>query len=219
MSTLKRTTLFPCIKCENTRKNDGSYEHISVERAPYHSYMDSTSGQIEPASGARASIPGKDYWPEGTAGRVMAANAPEPTGISAGTPSYGKNPGSRRKKFKASVAAAESSGTSTIVEDTAEAESLNDESEVPKDHFSDFVVYETEPEKEELSEYELDKKLGRRHPFIDPQVKNSIEEPLSSEELWWNWRKPGKEQWSRWQRRRPDSETVSAKFIYESISI
>lgn len=211
----KRTPLFPCIKCENTGKNDGSFEHVSVERAPYHSYMDSTSGQMEPASGARASIPGKEYWPEGTAGRVRAASAPEPTGVSTGTPSYGKSPGSRRKKYKASVAASESSGMSTIAEDTAEAESINDGSE-PKDLFSDFVVYQTESEKEELTEYELDKKLGRPHPFIDPQVKKPIEESLTSEELWWNWRKPDKEQWSRWQRPRPDVETVFLKAMAET---
>ncbi|KAL0398296.1 UNVERIFIED_CONTAM: protein PLASTID TRANSCRIPTIONALLY ACTIVE 12, chloroplastic [Sesamum radiatum] len=59
--------------------------------------MDSTSGQLEPASGARASIPGEEYWPEGTSSRVRAARAPEPTGISTGKPSFGKSPGSRRK--------------------------------------------------------------------------------------------------------------------------
>lgn len=171
--------------------------------------MDSTSGQLEPASGARASIPGEDYWPEGTASRVRAAKAPEPTGTSLGSPSYGKNPGSRRKKYKTSVTAPESSGVSLESSDTLEPESPVDTTEEPKDFPSDYVVYQTESEQEETG-YDLDKKLGNPHPFIDPKVKKPIEEPLTGQELWWNWRKPEKEQWSRWQRRRPDSETVSA---------
>lgn len=207
----KRSPLLPYIKCENRDKNEGSFEHVSVERPPYHSYMDSTSGQLEPASGARASIPGEEYWPEGTASRVRAANAPEPTGGSAGSPSLGKNPGSRRKKYKASVTASETSEMSTIFDDAVEAEPLIDGSEDSKDLASDFVVYQTETEEEELTGYALDKKLGLPHPFIDPEVKKPIQEPLTSEELWWNWRKPDKEQWSRWQRRRPDVETVSAE--------
>jgi hypothetical protein len=171
--------------------------------------MDSTSGQLEPASGARASIPGEEYWPEGTASQIRAARAPEPTGQSLGSPSYGKNPGSRRKKYKTSVAASESSNMSLESSDPHEPESSVDTTEEPKDALSDYVVYQTEPVQEETG-FELDKKLGRPHPFIDPKVKKPIEEPLTSEELWWNWRKPEKDQWSRWQRRRPDSETVSA---------
>ena len=57
----------------------------------------------------------------------------------------------------------------------------------------------------------MGKKLGRPHSFIDPKVKKPIEDTLSSEELWWNWRKSEKGQWSRWQRRRPDVEMVSIK--------
>lgn len=184
-------------------------EHVTVERAPYSSYMDSTSGQMEPASGARAAIPGKDYWPEGTASRVRAAAAPEPTGVSSGSPSYGKNPGSRRKKNKASSVGSVSSETSVVSYDQVEGENLIDDSEESKE-VSEFVVYQTDRDKEELSGYELDKKLGRPHAFIDPKVKKEIKEPLTSEELWWHWRKPDKERWSRWQRRRPDVETVSA---------
>lgn len=174
--------------------------------------MDSTSGQMEPASGARASIPGRDYWPEGTADRVRAANAPAPTGESAGPPSFGKKPGSRRKKNKAVVAASETSEISDIFDEAVEAELINEGLEDSKDLSSEFVVYQTKPEEEELTGYALDKKLGLPHSFIDPKVKKPIEEPLTSEELWWNWRKPDKEQWSRWQRRRPDVETVSAEF-------
>lgn len=206
----KRSSVLPYVKCENTDKDEDSFTYVSVERHPYHSYMDSTSGQLEPASGARASIPGEDYWPEGTASKVRAANAPEPIGVSAGSPSFGKKPGSRRKKYKASVTASETSETTATFDDAVEAEALSDGSEDSKDLVSDFVVYQTEPEEEELTGYELDKKLGRPHPFIDPKVKKPIEEPLTSDELWWNWRKPDKEQWSRWQRRRPDVETVSA---------
>lgn len=211
----KRSPLLPCIKCENSDKND-SFKHVSVERAPYHSYMDSTSGQVEPASGARASIPGQDYWPEGTANRVRAARAPEPTGGSPGVSSFGKNPGSRRKKYKSSPAATESSETNVVVNDPVEPETPEDASEDPKDLLSEYVVYQTGPEEEELIGYELDKKLGRPHSFVDPKAKKPIEKPLTSEELWWNWRKPDKEQWSRWQRRRPDVETVFLKAMAET---
>lgn len=221
-SSLRRRPSVPCVKCEKDE-----FEDVSIERPPYYSYLDSTSGQLEPASGARAAIPGEEYWPEGTASRVRAARAPEPTGKSLGSPSYGKSPGSRRKKYKTSVAASESAGVSSqsndlLVPEAASGSSQTDlvlsDSETPgtsvdaieehKDSSSEYVVYQTEPEEEETG-YDLDKKLGRPHPFIDPKVKKPIEEPLTSEELWWNWRKPDKEQWSRWQRRRPDVETVS----------
>lgn len=201
---LRRTSSVRRIKCE---KNDELPEYVSVERPPYYSYFDSASGQLEPASGARASIPGEEYWPEGTASRVRAARAPEPTGESTGSPSYGKHPGSRRKKYKASVRA-RSSEVSVESSASLEPEVSEDATEDPKESSSEYVVYETESKAEGETEYELDKKLGRPHPFIDPKVRKPIEEPLSSEELWWNWRKSDKEQWSRWQRRRPDVETV-----------
>ncbi|PON33207.1 Plastid transcriptionally active protein [Parasponia andersonii] len=212
--SLKRVPVPPSIKSE---KKDENYKEVSVERPPYYSYMDSTSGQLEPASGARACIPGQEYWPEGTASRVRAARAPEPTGKSLGSPSYGKKPGSRRKKQTTSVAAHESSEVTVESNDLVESETSEDDAmENPKDNSSEFVVYQTEPDKEEETGYDLDKKLGRPHPFIDPKVKKPIEEPLSSEELWWNWRKPEKEQWSRWQRRRPDVETVFLKAMAET---
>ncbi|KAJ8762657.1 hypothetical protein K2173_010678 [Erythroxylum novogranatense] len=197
------------IKCE---KKDDYTQHISVERPPYHSYLDSTSGQLEPASGARASIPGQEYWPEGTADRVRAANAPQPTGVSLGSPSYGKKPGSRRKKYKASAAPDSTEATTNPVS-TEIAEDLTEE---PKDSSSDYVIYQSEFEKEEESGYELDKKLGCPHPFIDPEKKKPIEGTLTNEELWWNWRKPEKEEWSRWQRRKPDVETVFLKAMAET---
>lgn len=209
-----------CIKCENTKEGGptGPYEryqvgpdqHVTVERPPYYSYMDSTSGELEPASGARASIPGQELWPEGTASRVRAARAPEPTGMSKGAPSYGKNPGSRRKKNKAQVAASVSSEMSVASNDHVEAETSDDGLDEPKDISSEYVTYQTEPQ-EELTGYALDKKLGRPHPFFDPNAKKPIGEPLTSDELWWNWRKPEEGAWSRWQRRRPDVETVSGK--------
>ncbi|KAK8584955.1 hypothetical protein V6N13_138897 [Hibiscus sabdariffa] len=208
----KRANLFPCIKCE---KKDEPIEHVSVERPPYYSYMDSTSGQLEPASGARASIPEEEYWPEGTASRVRAARAPEPTGTSAGSPSYGKSPGSRRKKYK-TPAASQSSQVSIEPSETVVPEIVEDTVDDPKDSSLDYVIYQTEPKEDEETGYELDKKFGRPHPFIDPKVKKPMEEPLTSEELWWNWRKPEKEQWSRWQRRRPDVETVFLKAMAET---
>ncbi|XP_077243811.1 plastid transcriptionally active 12 isoform X2 [Tasmannia lanceolata] len=208
-----RASFLTCIKCA---KKDEHVKRMSVERPPYDSYMDSTSGQLEPASGARASIPGQEYWPEGTTSRVRAARAPEPIGKSEGEPSYGKKPGSRRKKYKERVAASGSSEQIVVSTDLSSLETSDDVSEEPKDLSTEYVVYQSEPEKESFTPYELDKKLGRPHPFIDPDVKKPIEEPLSSEELWWNWRKPEKEQWSRWQRRRPDVETVFAKAMAET---
>ncbi|TYI27134.1 hypothetical protein ES332_A05G157700v1 [Gossypium tomentosum] len=208
----KRANLFPCIKCE---KKEEPIEHVSVERPPYYSYIDSTSGQLEPASGARASIPEEEYWPEGTASRVRAARAPEPTGTSAGSPSYGKSPGSRRKKHKTS-AVAQSSQVSTEPNEPVVPEIVEDIVDDPKDSSSEYVIYQTETKEDEETEYELDKKFGRPHPFIDPKVRKPLEEPLTSEELWWNWRKPEKEQWSRWQRRRPDVETVFLKAMAET---
>ncbi|KAL9235772.1 hypothetical protein vseg_010508 [Gypsophila vaccaria] len=202
-----------CIKCE---KKDESFEEVSVERAPYYSYLDSTSGKIEPASGARASIPGQEYWPEGTADRVRAANAPEPKGQSTTTPSFGEKPGSRRKKYRGSVAVASSPEPSPVTIDPVLTETSDDLVDEPTEVPSEYVVYQSEPEKEELSEYELDKKSGRPHAFVDPTKKKPIGEPLSSDELWWNWRKPDKEQWSRWQRRRPDVETVFLKAMAET---
>jgi hypothetical protein len=214
----KKLPLLPCINCDKTEKDKTPLEYVTVERAPYHSYMDSISGTMEPASGARASIPGPEYWPEGTASQVRAANAPEPTGVSSGGPSYGKKPGSRRKKNRpASLSASSELQTSTDIQnDNLPEENLNliEDSEESKE-LSDFVVYENGTDKE-LTEYEMDKKLGRPHSFIDPDKRKPIEDTLTSDELWWHWRKPDKEQWSRWQRRRPDVETVFLKAMAKS---
>ncbi|KAK9093330.1 hypothetical protein Syun_028241 [Stephania yunnanensis] len=208
----RRGYSLPCINCEN--KNDESFRRIKVERPPYHVYYDSTSGQLEPASGARASIPGPEYWPEGTADQVRAARAPEPKAKSSGVSSNGQKPGSRRRrKAKAQMGSAENAESSVELSESIEIEIANEEA---KDMSNEYVVYQTEPEEEKLSEFELDKRLGKPHPFIDPKVKKPIEGSLSSEELWWNWRKPEKEQWSRWQRRRPDVETVFLKAMAET---
>ncbi|XP_072958187.1 protein PLASTID TRANSCRIPTIONALLY ACTIVE 12, chloroplastic [Typha angustifolia] len=212
----RQDKLLSNIKCA---KKDGRFDPSSIEPPPYYSYMDSTSGQLEPASGARASIPGKEYWPEGTASRVRAARAPEPIGKSQGQPSYGKDPGSRRKKYKGQAAASTASGiaeTSRDVDEPPFLETSDDVSDEPKDPSDEFVLYQTEPDEENLSPYDLDKRIGMPHPFIDPAKDKPIEEPRSSEDLWWNWRKPEKEQWSRWQRRRPDVNTVFAKAMAET---
>ncbi|XP_027363494.1 protein PLASTID TRANSCRIPTIONALLY ACTIVE 12, chloroplastic isoform X2 [Abrus precatorius] len=179
--------------------------------------MDSTSGQLEPASGARASIPDQEYWPEGTASRVRAARAPAPTGESSTSPSYGAKPGSRRKSYKAAVPASASS-SEPIVESTgaSSSEALVESMDESQDYSSEYVVYQSEPEEDELSEYELDKKLGRPHAFIDPKVRKPIEGTLPNDELWWNWKEQEKEQWSRWQRRKPDVETVFLKAMAET---
>lgn len=217
----RHVRLATCVKCEKKDwdKNEPIRE-VTVERAPYYSYPDSTSGQIEPASGARASIPTEEYWPEGTASRVRAARAPEPAGKSEGVPSFGKSPGSRRKRNKTATTATGSSqntvelsgnvatNSSDEKDELIVKESPADSLEESVDIYSDYVHYQTESKEEEISEFDINKEIGHPHPFIDPKVKKPKPEEISSDELWWNWRKPDKEQWSRWQRRRPDSETV-----------
>lgn len=186
-------------------REDELPEYVYVERPPYSSYYDATSGKIEPASGARASIPGPDLWPEGTADLVRASRAPAPTGKSSGSSSLGKKPGSRRKKSQTSASAEPSQVSTESIDATVLAESM----EETKDSASEFVIYQTE--KEERDEYDLNKKLGRPHAFIDPKVRKAIEDPLDNEELWWQHKKPEKQIWSRWQRRRTDSETAILK--------
>ncbi|KAJ8545305.1 hypothetical protein K7X08_017888 [Anisodus acutangulus] len=67
---------------------------------------------------------------------VRAARAPEPDGISTGTPSYGKNPGSRRKKFTASAATSQPSDIDVISDDALETP--DNVPEEPKDLSSDL---------------------------------------------------------------------------------
>ncbi|KAL6845221.1 hypothetical protein ACP4OV_024716 [Aristida adscensionis] len=196
------------------------FDPSKIEPPPYSSYFDSTSGQLEPASGARASIPGKEYWPEGTAARVRAARAPAPVGESAGAPSFGQKPGSRRRGYREQAASASAGEVGETGGDDGEpvvaVVDPDDGSEEPKDSMDEYVIYET-PQEEELSEYDMDKMMGRPHPFIDPAKAMSLGEPKTSEELWWNWRrKSEKEMWSRWQRRRPDVDTVFAKAMAET---
>ncbi|KAL5097006.1 hypothetical protein RYX36_001333 [Vicia faba] len=221
---------YSCIRCEkkdevnkDDEKKDEVIDYVMVERPPYYSYMDSTSGQLEPASGARASIPEVEYWPEGTVEQVRSASAPTPKGESLGSPSYGSNPGSRRKSYRTSVSGSSVEGdVEDNVEDNVEGndtglpEVLVEQPQEDLEEFSsDYVVYQSEAE-EEVTGYKLDKKFGAPHPFVDPEVKKTIDGTLTSEELWWNWRKPEKEQWSRWQRRRPDTETVFLKAMAET---
>lgn len=218
------------IKC---RKVDDFSEEVTVERPPYYSYMDSITGKLEPASGARPSIPDQEYWPEGTISQVRAARAPEPTGKSEGAPSYGKNPGSRRKKYKTAIAAAKSSDMSvdpsdpitpetsdpiaTKTTDPVAPETSNEILEDSTEFSSEYVTYQEGPEKEELTQYELDKRRGAPHPFIDPNAKKQMEEPpLTSEGLWWNWREFNEEHWSRWQRQKGSVETVFLKAMAET---
>ncbi|XP_020175545.1 protein PLASTID TRANSCRIPTIONALLY ACTIVE 12, chloroplastic [Aegilops tauschii subsp. strangulata] len=214
--TRTRRCTIRCVKDESIH-----FDPSKIEAPPYSSYFDSTSGQLEPASGARASIPGQEYWPEGTAARVRAARAPAPVGESAGTPSLGKKPGSRRKGYKGQVASASAAGGADTGGDDGEfivatEVPLDDTLEETNDSLDEYVIYEA-PKEESLSEYEMDKMMGRPHPFVDPAKAMLAEEPKSSEELWWNWRRKSEaEMWSRWQRRRPDVDTVFAKAMAET---
>ncbi|KAL5227247.1 hypothetical protein ABZP36_015512 [Zizania latifolia] len=215
LSSRMRRGRIRCVKDDSLH-----FDPSKIDAPPYSSYFDSTSGQLEPASGARASIPGQEYWPEGTASRVRAARAPAPFGESAGRPSFGTKPGSRRKGYKEQVAPATSGGGAEISGDDGESfvvfEASSDETlEETKDLLDEYVIYET-PEEENLSEYEIDKMMGRPHPYIDPAKAMSLGDPKSSEELWWNWRRKSEEMWSRWQRRRPDVDTVFAKAMSET---
>lgn len=207
-SVTKRTRI-RCVKDDSLH-----FDPSKIEPPPYSSYLDSTSGQLEPASGARASIPGQEYWPEGTVARVRAARAPAPTGVSDGAPSFGKKPGSRRRGYKEQIPSASGGEVAETDEDNGEtvvvAEDSEDALEETKDSADEYVIYET-PQEEELTEYDMDKMMGRPHPFIDPAKAMSLGEPKTSEELWWHWRrKNDKDVWSRWQRRRPDVDTVSS---------
>ncbi|KAJ0699591.1 putative protein PLASTID TRANSCRIPTIONALLY ACTIVE 12 [Helianthus annuus] len=122
--------------------------------------------------------------------------------------------GRRATSCATTIAVSESTETNTVVDQVMEYDGLLERSEEANDEFSDFVVYQKENETDELTGYDLDKKLGRPHPFIDLKVRKPIKELLTSEELWWNWRKPDKEQWSRWQRKCPDAETIRNRRPY-----
>ncbi|KAK6932126.1 LOW QUALITY PROTEIN: hypothetical protein RJ641_001750 [Dillenia turbinata] len=125
--------------------------------------------------GLGLSIPGRNTSQESTASRVRAGRSPAPTGESVGAPSYGKSPGSRRRNEKpeASGAVTEESVESS---DPAAAETeMMHQRRVEISHLS-FGTWR----KRNYSGYDLDKKLGRPHAFIDPKKKKPIEEPLTS---------------------------------------
>ncbi|KAJ3698800.1 hypothetical protein LUZ61_002505 [Rhynchospora tenuis] len=216
-SSTKIRPLSQPVQCE--KKERRRFDPSKIEPPPYHAYHDSTSGQLEPASGARASIPGQDYWPEGTQERVRAAQAPAPTGISKGSPSYGKSPGSRRSKRYNTQAKASDSSEASQTSDESEISELTPSVEVgsvdgaqSEAEEDEYVVYQTE--ENNLTGYDLDKQVGNPHPFINPDTARTIENVRTSDDLWWNWRRS--ERWSRWQRRRPDVDTVFAKAMAET---
>lgn len=200
------------VECE--KKERHRFDPSKIEQPPYHVYMDSTSGQLEPASGSRASIPPPELWPEGTRERVRAAQAPAPTGISKGSPSYGTSPGSRRSKRYNNQAKTSDSPDSSEPQQTSDESKIiemtpsgevggvdNEQSEIEED---EYVAYQTE--KENLTGYDLDKQIGNPHPFINPETARTLENIRTSDDLWWNWRRS--ERWSRWQRRKADVDTV-----------
>jgi hypothetical protein len=149
---------------------------------------------------------------------VRAARAPAPVGESSGTPSLGKKPGSRRKGYKGQVGSASAADAAETSDGDGEfivatEVPLDDTLEETTDSLDEYVIYEA-PKEENLSEYEMDKMMGRPHPFVDPAKAMLAGEPKSSEELWWNWRRKSEtEMWSRWQRRRPDVDTVSTQLV------
>nr|CAB3478425.1 unnamed protein product [Digitaria exilis] len=85
-------------------------------------------------------------------------------GESAGSPSFGTKPGSRRRGYKGQVTSAsgtEGAHTNDGKDDgepvVAIAESGDDASDEPKDSVDEYVIYET-PEEEELSELEEERR-------------------------------------------------------------
>lgn len=200
------------VECE--KKERRQFDPSKIEPPPYEVYMDSTSGKLEPAYGNRASIPPPEHWPEGTLERVRAAQAPEPKGVSKGSPSFGKSPGSRRSKhYNTQAKTSESADSSEPSQTSDESKNIEITQSVEVGGVDDaqsdteedeYVVYQTE--KENLTGYDLDKHIGNPHPFINPETARTIENIRSSDDLWWNWRQS--ERWSRWQRPRPNSDTV-----------
>ncbi|XP_078176442.1 plastid transcriptionally active 12 [Carex rostrata] len=208
------------VECE--KKERRQFDPSKIEPPPYEVYMDSTSGKLEPAYGNRASIPSPEYWPEGTLERVRAAQAPEPKGVSKGSPSFGKSPGSRRsKRYNTQAKTSESADSSEPSQTSDESKNIEITQSVEVGGVDDaqsdteedeYVVYQTE--KEKLTGYDLDKHIGNPHPFINPETARTIENIRSSDDLWWNWRRS--ERWSRWQRPRPNADTVLAKAMAET---
>ncbi|KAJ3696144.1 hypothetical protein LUZ60_001521 [Juncus effusus] len=190
------------------------------------------SNSTDHIGGSRANIPGPELWPEGTMEQVRAAQAPPPKGVSDGSPSFGKSPGSRRsKKFSTNANGSESEDSEPVqtyeqseitetelqpTQTTQETEftelplgtdSEGEDAESAKgEEQEEYVVYETEEENQ--SGWDLEKQLGNPHPFINP-ASPKIEGTVPNEDLWWNWRK--EERWSRWQRPKRTVEAVFAK--------
>ncbi|KAJ4763735.1 Protein PLASTID TRANSCRIPTIONALLY ACTIVE 12 [Rhynchospora pubera] len=217
LSSTKLRPLSQPVQCE--KKNRRRFDPSKIEPPPYHVYMDSTSGRLEPASGSRASIPDQDYWPEGTQERVRAAQAPAPKGISKGSPSYGKSPGSRRSKGYKTQAKTSDSLEPSQTSDESKISELTPSMEVgavdgaqSEAEEDEYVVYQTE--ENNLTGYDLDKQVGNPHPFINLDTARTIENVRTSDDLWWNWRRS--ERWSRWQKKRPDVDRVFAKAMAET---
>lgn len=190
-----------------------------IEFPPYDSYIDSNTGEPVPAMGARSSIPNKEFWSEDTILRVRSAQASSPLdeSVSSSHPSFGQQPGSRRKKFKERASMTESSAGETV-DDESTPEDANYSSDEAEDTPMPYVIREPETN-ETVDAEELARKYGEPHSFVrQTSKKNSPEGQLPNEDLWWNWRKPpiGKETWSEWQKRPPDVDTVMAMAMAES---
>lgn len=190
-----------------------------IEFPPYDSYIDSNTGEPVPAMGARSSIPNKEFWSEDTVLRVRSAQASLPLdkSVSSSHPSFGQQPGSRRKKFKKHASMTESSAGETV-DNESTLEDANSSSDEAEDTSMPYVIREPETN-ETVDAEELARKYGEPHSFVpQTKAKNPQEGKLPNEDLWWNWRKPpiGKERWSEWQKRAPDVDTVMAMAMAEA---
>lgn len=188
-----------------------------IEFPPYDSYIDPHTGEPVPAMGARSSIPDKEFWSEDTILRVRSAQASLPLdkSVSSSHPSFGQQPGSRRKKFKERVSVTESSAGETV-DNESTPEYANNSSDEAEDTPMPYVIREPETN-ETVDAEELARKYGDPHSFVR-QTSEKLEGKLPNEDLWWNWRKPpiGKETWSEWQKRAPDVDTVMAMAMAEA---
>eukprot|EP01018_Ginkgo_biloba_P030417 Gb_08037 [translate_table: standard] len=220
----KKTSLLLPVRCNwQSDAIDGP-----IEDRPYSTYIDSNTGEPVPAMGARPSIPGKEYWTEDTVIRVRSAHAALPSDepIVTAKPSYGQKPGSRRKKFKVQSAASESSVGKSVDSDATPKDSDLLSEEKVEDVSTKHVIRQSDANEDPIDEEELARKYGEPHPFIrQNSEKKSLNETLSNEELWWNWRKfpEGKEPWSAWHKRAPDVDTLeemgSAEQLFEGFNL
>ncbi|XP_057830568.1 protein PLASTID TRANSCRIPTIONALLY ACTIVE 12, chloroplastic [Cryptomeria japonica] len=188
------------------------------ERPPYDSYIDSNTGELVPARGARPSIPDRDFWSGDTAIRARRGQTLLPSHKSPNTlkPSSGQNPGSRRKKSRVRAAIPKSSAGETADNEFTPEPSNYSSEEEEEETSTPNVIQELKTD-EIVDAEELARKYGEPHPFVRKRSEE-FTPPLLNEELWWNWRKPpiGMERWTEWKKTAPSSDAAMAMAMAEA---